>query len=137
MIALGIQYICWPVLGLMDVLLSIVFQMPLCKLIKLTINSYNSKEACPLLVKIINESFLTVCLYYISILALVLTGIYKFCDAVQCNTSFPIQNEQALMFSNYFLSRKSVQTTKGAYFLLNALKTLSNNKVRYSSILIN
>jgi len=59
----------------------------------------------------------------------VLTGVYKFCDAVQCNTSFPIQNDQALMFSNYLLSRKSVQTPKGAYFLLNALKTLSNNKV--------
>ena len=69
------------------------------------------------------------CLYIILILALVLTGVYKFCDAVQCNTTFPIQNDQALMFSNYFLSRKSVQTPKGAYFLLNALKTLSNNKV--------
>lgn len=64
----------------------------------------------------------------LSVTALVLTGVYKFCEAVQCNTSFPIQNDQALMFSNYFLSRKSVQTTKGAYFLINALKTLSNNK---------
>ncbi|XP_060868280.1 dolichyl-diphosphooligosaccharide--protein glycosyltransferase subunit 2 [Metopolophium dirhodum] len=64
----------------------------------------------------------------LSVTALVLTGVYKFCDAVQCNTSFPIQNDQALMFSNYFLSRKSVQTPKGAYFLLSALKTLSNNK---------
>jgi len=81
--------------------------------------------------------YFEVCLYYICILALVLTGVYKFCDAVQCNTSFPIQNDQALMFSNYFLSRKSVQTTKGAYFLINALKTLSNNKVCYLLILYN
>lgn len=82
--------------------------------------------------KVINVIFLTIslmCLYYLLIVGLVLSGVYKFCDAVQCNTSFPIQNDQALMFSNYFLSRKSVQTTKGAYFLLNALKTLSNNKV--------
>lgn len=62
-------------------------------------------------------------------LALVLTGVYKFCDAVVCNTSFPIQSDQALMFSNYLLSRKSVQTPKGAYFLVSALKTLSNNQV--------
>lgn len=68
-------------------------------------------------------------LYYILILALVVTGVYKFCDAVQCNTSFPIQGDQTLMFSNYFLSRKSVQTPKGVYFLLNALNILSNNKV--------
>jgi oligosaccharyltransferase complex subunit delta (ribophorin II) len=67
--------------------------------------------------------------FFFLILALVLTGIYKFCDAVQCNTSFPIQNDQVLMFSNYLLSRKSVQTPKGAYYLLNALKTLSNNQV--------
>lgn len=57
------------------------------------------------------------------------TGVYKFCDAVQCNNSFPIQGDQTLMFSNYFLSRKSVQTPKGVYFLLNALNILSNNKV--------
>lgn len=75
-------------------------------------------------------------LYTILILALVLTGVYKFCDAVQCNTSFPIQNDQALMFSNYLLSRKSVQTPKGAYFLLSALKTLSNNKVCWLLALI-
>lgn len=66
-----------------------------------------------------------------------LTGVYKFCDAVQCNSSFPIQNDQALMFSNYLLSRKSVQTPKGAYFLLSALKTLSNNKVCCLQICIN
>ena len=79
--------------------------------------------------KIINKIFWTNYLFTILILALVLTGVYKFCYAVQCNTSFPIQNDQALMFSNYLLSRKSVQTPKGAYFLLSALKTLSNNKV--------
>lgn len=64
----------------------------------------------------------------LSVTALVVTGVYKFCDAVQCNTSFPIQDDQAIMFSNYFLSRKSVQTPKGIYFLLNALKILSINK---------
>ncbi|VVC41475.1 Dolichyl-diphosphooligosaccharide--protein glycosyltransferase subunit Swp1 [Cinara cedri] len=64
----------------------------------------------------------------LSITALVLTGVYKFCDAVVCNTSFPIHNDQALMFSNYLLSRKSVQTPKGAYFLVYALKTLTINQ---------
>lgn len=74
-------------------------------------------------------TFLNIMLMLFYILALVLTGIYKFCDAVQCNSTFPIQNDQVLMFSNYFLSRKSVQTSKGAYFLINALNTLSNNQV--------
>ncbi|XP_050523625.1 dolichyl-diphosphooligosaccharide--protein glycosyltransferase subunit 2 [Daktulosphaira vitifoliae] len=63
----------------------------------------------------------------LSVTALVLIGIYKFCDAVKCDPTFPLQNDQVLMFSNYFLSRKSVQTLKGAHYLLTALKTLSSN----------
>merc|ERR1712168_581610 len=35
---------------------------------------------------------------------------------------------QAVKFANYFLSRKSVQQAKGAYHLLEALTTLTNNK---------
>ncbi|XP_050421298.1 dolichyl-diphosphooligosaccharide--protein glycosyltransferase subunit 2 isoform X2 [Adelges cooleyi] len=63
----------------------------------------------------------------LSVTGLVLNGIYKFCDAVQCNSTFPLENDQVIMFGNYLLSRKSVQTSKGAYYLLSALNTLSKN----------
>ena len=41
----------------------------------------------------------------------------------------PINAEQALKFSNYLLSRRSVQTPKGASVLLEVLATLSETSV--------
>lgn len=41
----------------------------------------------------------------------------------------PITGDQAVKFANYFLSRRSVQTAKGAYSLLEVVNTLTNNKV--------
>jgi len=43
----------------------------------------------------------------------------------------PISGEQASKFANFFVSRKSVQTPKGVYSLLEVLQTLTTNKVIY------
>lgn len=45
------------------------------------------------------------------------------------NNAPPLSHEQATKFANYFLSRRSVQTVKGIYSLLDVLNILSSNKV--------
>lgn len=60
---LDIQYIYWQVLAQKDVSLSIVYLMPLCKLIRLIVNSYNSKEACLSPVKLYTRLHFKQCFY--------------------------------------------------------------------------
>ncbi|CAG2055222.1 unnamed protein product [Timema podura] len=62
----------------------------------------------------------------LSITALLVNGAYQLAATV--NKSPPITGDQAVKFANYFLSRRSVQTTKGAYSLLEVLGTLTKNK---------
>lgn len=59
--------------------------------------------------------------------ALIVNGIYKL--ATGLNKQPPLTQEQAIKFANYFLSRKSVQTPKGVWSLLEALQIFSTNKV--------
>jgi oligosaccharyltransferase complex subunit delta (ribophorin II) len=63
------------------------------------------------------------------ITALLVSGAYKLADTVKKPP--PITGDQAVKFANYFLSRRSVQTAKGAYNLLEVVNTLSNNQVLY------
>lgn len=60
--------------------------------------------------------------------ALIVSGAYRLATAV--NKPPPITTEQAVKFANYFLSRRSVQISKGAYSLLDVLNILTKNKVR-------
>lgn len=62
----------------------------------------------------------------LSITALLISGAYRLAQAV--NTAPPISGDQAVKFANYFLSRRSVQTAKGAYNLLDVITILSDNK---------
>ncbi|CAH1404356.1 unnamed protein product [Nezara viridula] len=62
----------------------------------------------------------------LSITGLVISGIYKL--SAKVNKTPAISAEQATKFSNYFVTRKSVQTPKGAWSLLNVLQTLTTNK---------
>ncbi|XP_023714512.1 dolichyl-diphosphooligosaccharide--protein glycosyltransferase subunit 2 [Cryptotermes secundus] len=62
----------------------------------------------------------------LSITALLVSGAYKLADTVKKPP--PITGDQAVKFANYFLSRRSVQTAKGAYSLLEVVHTLTNNK---------
>ncbi|XP_046989739.1 dolichyl-diphosphooligosaccharide--protein glycosyltransferase subunit 2 [Schistocerca americana] len=62
----------------------------------------------------------------LSITALLVNGAYKLAGTI--NKPPPITGDQAVKFANYFLSRRSVQTPKGAYSLLEVLNTLTNNK---------
>jgi len=62
----------------------------------------------------------------LSVTHLVVTGAYKLAEKVGKAPS--IGKTQAVKFANYFLSRKSVQQSKGAYHLLEALTVLTNNK---------
>lgn len=62
----------------------------------------------------------------LSITALMVSGAYKLSSVV--NKAPPITADQAIKFSNYFITRKSVQTPKGAWSLLNILKLLTSNK---------
>ncbi|KAJ9584791.1 hypothetical protein L9F63_020879, partial [Diploptera punctata] len=62
----------------------------------------------------------------LSITALLVSGAYKLANTV--NKPPPITGDQAVKFANYFLSRRSVQTAKGAYSLLEVVNTLTNNK---------
>ncbi|TRY63519.1 hypothetical protein TCAL_04893 [Tigriopus californicus] len=57
---------------------------------------------------------------------IILSGIYKMAD--KFGKAPGISKMQASKFANYFLSRKSVQTCKGGYHLVDALTTLSRNK---------
>nr|XP_018909835.1 PREDICTED: dolichyl-diphosphooligosaccharide--protein glycosyltransferase subunit 2 [Bemisia tabaci] len=62
----------------------------------------------------------------LSITALIINGAYKL--GTSLNKAPQLSPDQAIKFANYFLSRRSVQLPKGAYFLLNVLKTLADNK---------
>uniref|UniRef100_A0A1B6L611 Dolichyl-diphosphooligosaccharide--protein glycosyltransferase subunit 2 n=1 Tax=Graphocephala atropunctata TaxID=36148 RepID=A0A1B6L611_9HEMI len=62
----------------------------------------------------------------LSITGLIVSGAYRL--ATVANKPPPITAEQAVKFANYFLSRRSVQTSKGAYFLLDVLKIFTDNK---------
>lgn len=59
----------------------------------------------------------------LSITALILNGAFGV--AKSYNKPVPITAEQAVKFANYLLSRRSVQTAKGAHVLIEALKTIS------------
>lgn len=61
--------------------------------------------------------------------ALIVSGAYRL--ATVANKPPPITGEQAVKFANYFLSRRSVQTSKGAHSLLDVLNVLANNKVSF------
>jgi hypothetical protein len=65
--------------------------------------------------------------WYVDFSALLVSGAYKLADTVKKPP--PITGDQAVKFANYFLSRRSVQTAKGAYSLLEVVNTLTNNKV--------
>lgn len=56
----------------------------------------------------------------------VVSGAYKL--AAKVGKAPPISKMQSAKFANYFLSRKSVQTSRGAFNLLEALETLTTNK---------
>uniref|UniRef100_A0A1B0CEI4 Dolichyl-diphosphooligosaccharide--protein glycosyltransferase subunit 2 n=1 Tax=Lutzomyia longipalpis TaxID=7200 RepID=A0A1B0CEI4_LUTLO len=62
----------------------------------------------------------------LSITALVLSGALKLTAAQK--KPHPITPVQATKFATYFLSRRSVQTAKGAHVLLDALTTLNQQK---------
>lgn len=59
--------------------------------------------------------------------ALIVRGAYKLSSVV--NKPVPLTKNQVVKFANYFLSRKSVQTPKGVWSLLEALHTLTTNNV--------
>lgn len=61
----------------------------------------------------------------LSITALIINGAFK--TATTFNKAQPISADQAVKLANYFLSRRSVQTAKGAHVLIEALKTLSSS----------
>lgn len=58
---------------------------------------------------------------------LVVTGAYKLSEKLG-KTQAPVTKMQAVKFANYFLSRKSVQQSKPAFHLMEALTKLSGNK---------
>lgn len=62
----------------------------------------------------------------LSITSLIINGAFGV--AKTFNKPSPVTAEQAVKFTNYFLSRRSVQTAKGAHVLIEALKTLSGNE---------
>jgi len=61
----------------------------------------------------------------LSVTSVVLTGAAKL--AVKAKKLLPVTGEQAVKFGNYLMSRKSVQQPKGAFHLLEAVMTMSNN----------
>ncbi|XP_076326377.1 oligosaccharide transferase delta subunit [Tachypleus tridentatus] len=62
----------------------------------------------------------------LSITATIMSGVYRLADAIKKVPT--VTGEQAVKFTNYFLSRKFVQTAKGAAQLLDILKLLTVNK---------
>lgn len=60
--------------------------------------------------------------------ALIISGVYQLSQGL--NKPPALSSEQAVKFANYFVSRRSVPTAKGAYHLLNVAKIFSSNKVR-------
>lgn len=62
----------------------------------------------------------------LSITALIINGAFKIANTL--NKPLPLTEEQTVKFSTYFLSRRSVQTAKGAHVLIEVLKTINTNK---------
>ncbi|XP_023235921.1 dolichyl-diphosphooligosaccharide--protein glycosyltransferase subunit 2-like isoform X2 [Centruroides sculpturatus] len=62
----------------------------------------------------------------LTITATIISGAYRLAEAAKKAPA--ISNDQAIKFTNYFLSRKFVQTVKGAALLLDMLKILTENK---------
>ena len=62
----------------------------------------------------------------LSVTHMIVNGAYKLAEKV--GKTPPITKMQAVKFANYFLSRKSVQQSKGGYHLLQSLNTLADNK---------
>ena len=63
----------------------------------------------------------------LSVTSIVLTGAVALSSKAK-EPSPPISADQAVKFSNYLMSRKSVQGAKGAYHLLEAVLVMANNK---------
>jgi len=61
----------------------------------------------------------------LSVTSVVLTGAARL--ATKTKKLLPVTGDQAVKFANYLMSRKSVQQTKGAFHLLEAVLTMSNN----------
>jgi oligosaccharyltransferase complex subunit delta (ribophorin II) len=64
----------------------------------------------------------------LGVTAAVLNGIYSLSNAI--NKPIQVTGEQGAKFTNYLLTRRTVQTVKGASELLQVLRILSNNKVQ-------
>lgn len=62
----------------------------------------------------------------LSTTALIISGVYQLSQGL--NKSPTLSGDQAVKFANYFVSRRSVTTAKGAYHLLNVAKIFSSNK---------
>lgn len=62
----------------------------------------------------------------LGITANIITGVYEL--AAAANKPTGLTSDQALKFTNYFLSRKSVQSLKGTAELLEVLRLLTTNK---------
>lgn len=61
----------------------------------------------------------------LSVTALVISGAYKLATTV--DKAPTINKDQANKFAEYFVSRKSVQTLKGVYYLLEVTTVLADN----------
>ena len=62
----------------------------------------------------------------LSVTSMVVSGAYKV--AAKVGKAPAISKMQAVKFANYFLMRKSVQSPKGCFHLMDALNTLTSNK---------
>lgn len=62
----------------------------------------------------------------LGITATTVSGVYRLAEAAK--TAPALSADQAIKFANYFLSRKFVQTVKGAAQLLDVLKIFATNK---------
>uniref|UniRef100_A0A1A9WP29 Dolichyl-diphosphooligosaccharide--protein glycosyltransferase subunit 2 n=1 Tax=Glossina brevipalpis TaxID=37001 RepID=A0A1A9WP29_9MUSC len=60
----------------------------------------------------------------LSVTSLIITGAFKISS--DFSKPPPVDAQQAYKFANYFLSRRSVQTPKGAHILIEALKSLTS-----------
>uniref|UniRef100_A0A8D8LI08 Dolichyl-diphosphooligosaccharide--protein glycosyltransferase subunit 2 n=1 Tax=Cacopsylla melanoneura TaxID=428564 RepID=A0A8D8LI08_9HEMI len=63
----------------------------------------------------------------LSTTALIVSGIYQLSQGLN-KAPATLSGEQAVKFANYFVSRRSVTTPKGAYHLLNVAKIFTSNK---------
>lgn len=70
----------------------------------------------------------------LSITALIINGAFK--TAKTFDKPLPVTNEQAVKLASYFLSRRSVQTAKGAHVLIEALKTLATSSPKLAPICV-